>query len=132
MPYMMPPGMVPVSSDSSGASSLTPHTLGYPPVEDHNKSKGKDSLQVKNPTNVPELAKFRKLAFATAVPKAEQKAGSPPPEITHNGTKVQMCVGYHVKGKCWEKCPRAADHVAHSAQDTTKLVEWCKKAYSEE
>ncbi|CAJ1954974.1 unnamed protein product [Cylindrotheca closterium] len=147
LPYMMPPGMVPMSSDSSGASSLTPHSVGYPPFfngffppqgagikpgEDDQKSKGKNSLQVKNSTHVPELVQFRKLALATAVPKAEQKAGSPPPEITHSGTKVQMCVGYHVKGKCWEKCPRAADHVAHSAQDTAKLVAWCKEAYAEE
>ncbi|CAJ1946534.1 unnamed protein product [Cylindrotheca closterium] len=108
------------------------HGWRIKPGEDDPKSKGKNSLQVKNSTHVPELTQFRKLALATAVPKAEQKAGSPPPEITHNGTKVQMCVGYHVKGKCWEKCPRAADHVAHSAQDTAKLVEWCKKAYAEE
>lgn len=56
------------------------------------------------------------------------KQHGPPPTITHNGVPIQMCASYHLRGVCWSSCPRAADHVAHSASDDEALLSWCTKA----
>lgn len=141
-PYGMLPGMVPMTpSGSSGGSTLTPPTMIYPygglvpapapapTAPPAGAGAKKTNLQVKSGPIVSELGPYRQSSANLSVAKGIEKAGSDPPPITHNGKTVEMCVAYHVKGKCWEKCPRAADHVPHNADDTAKLAEWCKKAY---
>ena len=55
---------------------------------------------------------------------------TPPPlsplDTTNNTT---MCVAYHVKGMCNERCGRAIDHDAHTAAHDNGLVEWCNAHY---
>lgn len=57
------------------------------------------------------------------------KQHGPPPTITHNGTAMQMCASYHLRGTCWSNCPRAADHVVHSTADDEALLTWCTTVF---
>ena len=58
------------------------------------------------------------------------KATSPPPLSPHDpAKKAQMCVAWHIKGMCNERCRRAIDHKHHTDAQDAALVEWCKKNY---
>ena len=50
--------------------------------------------------------------------------------LPKNSSGVEMCVSYHVKGICNLHCGRKADHKAHTAADTKKLVDWCVLAFA--
>ena len=49
-----------------------------------------------------------------------------PPACAHGGTR---CLSWHLKGKCFEDCTRADDHIVLSSEEADKLVEWCERAY---
>ena len=55
-------------------------------------------------------------------------AANPPPMSPHDNT-CQMCVSYHVKGMCNDRCGRSADHAAHTLAQDNLLLEWCNTNY---
>lgn len=123
-PTSAPPAAVPLSSGSStsgntGVSSLTtPSTFTTKRVT------------VVNP-NKSTLFTALSDSFSRGKINSAIKEHGPPPSITHNGTTMQMCASYHLRGVCWSTCPRAADHVAHSTQDDEALLAWCTKALTQ-
>ena len=52
----------------------------------------------------------------------------PPPMSPHDNT-CQMCVSYHVKGMCNDRCGRSVDHAAHTPAQDNLLLEWCTAHY---
>ena len=54
----------------------------------------------------------------------------PPPKVTREGTPVQMCLLYHLKGACSSNCQRHADHGPHSEAEDTELFKWAEKAFA--
>ena len=43
-----------------------------------------------------------------------------------------MCLAWHCKGQCNAACPRAADHVAYTAEEYAPLVAWCTANFNAE
>jgi hypothetical protein len=43
--------------------------------------------------------------------------------------KQPMCLAWHTKGQCNTRCPRAADHVAYTAEELKELAQWCMTNY---
>ena len=57
-------------------------------------------------------------------------ANNPPPASPHDPSgQCHMCISYHVKGMCNERCRRAIDHADHTEQQTANLVQWCTTHY---
>ena len=56
-------------------------------------------------------------------------APNPPPLSPHDNT-CQMCVAYHVKGMCNDRCGRSADHAVHTLAQDNLLLEWCTAHYT--
>jgi hypothetical protein len=46
--------------------------------------------------------------------------------------KQPMCLAWHTKGQCNARCPRAADHVAYTADESKELAQWCATNYPKE
>ena len=42
-----------------------------------------------------------------------------------------MCVAWHVVGRCNANCTRSADHRQHTADEDAKLVQWCDEHWHE-
>jgi hypothetical protein len=51
------------------------------------------------------------------------------PQVTRNGRSINMCVSYHLKGKCWSGCQRKDDHGQHTPDEDNLLLNWCQAAY---
>ena len=49
-----------------------------------------------------------------------------PPSTSSGKTR---CLSWHLKGKCFDDCPRKDDHIVLPTEDADNLVEWCTKAY---
>jgi hypothetical protein len=43
-----------------------------------------------------------------------------------------VCLAWHTKGQCNVRCPRAADHVAYTAEEAQELAQWCASHYPKE
>jgi hypothetical protein len=43
-----------------------------------------------------------------------------------------VCLAWHTKGQCNARCPRAADHVAYTAEEANELATWCATNYPKE
>jgi len=46
--------------------------------------------------------------------------------------KQPMCLAWHTKGQCNNRCPRAVDHVAYTPEEIKDLVQWCATNYPKE
>jgi hypothetical protein len=46
--------------------------------------------------------------------------------------KQPMCLAWHTKGQCNNRCPRAVDHVAYKAEELKDLAQWCAANYPKE
>ena len=51
------------------------------------------------------------------------------PQVTRNGRSINMCVSYHLKGKCWSGYQRKDDHGQHTPAEDNLLLNWCQAAY---
>ena len=61
-----------------------------------------------------------------------RNAANPPPNSPLDATgATTMCVAYHVKGMCYERCSRSIDHAAHTDAQDAPLVTWCERHYVE-
>jgi hypothetical protein len=85
---------------------------------------------VTNLNRQPKLIPFGDLAVSMKLNAAIAKAGGPPPTINKAGVSIQMCLSYHVRGSCWNSCPRNADHAPHTTAEDLALIEWCTKAFA--
>jgi hypothetical protein len=45
---------------------------------------------------------------------------------------VPFCPSYHIKHMCNTRCRAAADHNPQSAEQTQRMVEWCRENYKVE
>ena len=74
---------------------------------------------------------FQRFArLAVRVRDVLRLSNAPPPSSPHDSTgNTTMCVAYHVKGVCNERCGRAVDHAAHTAAQNANLVTWCVAHY---
>ena len=43
--------------------------------------------------------------------------------------KGSMCLAYHCKGQCNEKCPLSFDHIPYTDEQYKELVTWCEECY---
>jgi hypothetical protein len=55
-----------------------------------------------------------------------------PPLPLSKVDKQPMCLAWHTKGQCNVRCPRAADHVAYTADEAKDLAQWCVTHYPKE
>jgi hypothetical protein len=46
--------------------------------------------------------------------------------------KQPMCLAWHTKGQCNNRCPRAIDHVAYTKEELKELAQWCVTNYPKE
>ena len=51
------------------------------------------------------------------------------PPICPADPNVEMCLAWHIKGMCNERCGRKADHMAHTDEQDAQLVDWCNTHY---
>ena len=57
-------------------------------------------------------------------------AQAPPPISPHDPTGlIPMCVTFHVKAMCNDRCRRAVDHGVHTEAQDASLVQWCTANY---
>ena len=83
----------------------------------------------RNPGYKEELfGRFARLAVR--VRELLVNAANPPPASPHDPTgNTHMCVTYHVKGMCNDRCRRAKDHHPHTDAQSNLLVQWCTANY---
>jgi hypothetical protein len=67
------------------------------------------------------FAAFNEIRTATGGRISAKKARG----HAHDVVPENMCVAWHVVGKCNSSCNRASDHREHTATQTAKLVAWC-------
>lgn len=46
--------------------------------------------------------------------------------------KQPLCLAWHTKGQCNNRCPRASDHVAYTSDELKELAQWCTVNYPKE
>jgi hypothetical protein len=46
--------------------------------------------------------------------------------------KQALCLAWHTKGQCNNRCPRAIDHVAYTKDELRELAQWCTAHYPKE
>ena len=82
-------------------------------------------------TNLKRSACFDK--FQTALGGKAKLAdfiqrGGAPPKITRGGVTLDSCLSFHLKGRCFSTCQRAADHITRSAAEDLELETWAAGA----
>jgi hypothetical protein len=68
----------------------------------------------------------------------DRHAATPPPISSHDSpanrtnprTPVRMCLSFHVKGMCNDRCGRACDHRPLTAEKRQELLAWCTAHYA--
>ena len=86
--------------------------------------------RVTNTTYDSRFTRFKDLRLnLTAVRNKAKDAGHPVPK---NNADTEFCLCYHVHGFCWDACGRLEDHRVHTAAESTKLEDWCKRCYRAE
>ena len=90
---------------------------------------GAQNRIVQNPTYKENLfGRFASLPLRTR--SVLQNAANPPPICPQcPAGQVRMCLAYHVKGMCNERCNRALDHCEHTDAQDAQLVQWCEAHY---
>ena len=59
-----------------------------------------------------------------------QNAAKPPPICPLCPTgQTRMCLAFHIKGMCNERCSRAIDHCEYTEAQDAQLVQWCTAHY---
>lgn len=51
-------------------------------------------------------------------------------DLPNNGSGTQMCLSYHIKGKCNTGCGRIGDHRQHTTEEDDSLNTWCTQNYT--
>jgi hypothetical protein len=107
----VPGGSADPGSNGGGAGVGSGATLDAPVGTVTRRDPG---AQVRNPNrdscfvgNTP----FARMVRSKSVALAIAAAGSEPPQVERNGVTGQHCVSWHARGRCFEFCQRAADHV---------------------
>ena len=96
---------------------------GGPPRNNHRA----EDRMVRNPEWKMEL--FREFHMLDArVRQVLANATAPPPVCPRDPGSV-MCVAFHVKGMCNERCGRRADHLPHTDAEDQPLLAWCREHY---
>jgi hypothetical protein len=55
------------------------------------------------------------------------------PELPKSKVNKQpLCLAWHTKGQCNNRCPRAIDHVAYTKDELKELAQWCATNYPKE
>lgn len=103
-----------------------------PPVP-HPQPPQQASRCITNPTyNGALFDEFRARPFRAKDIRARVSAGRLPAFPISRVDGGAMCIGFHVKGMCNERCPRAADHVAYNATQYAPMKQWCTEHYPRE
>jgi hypothetical protein len=118
------------SSSSSQMSALTGSTSSSttssaPPAASHVFS---DGVVAKCVPYLEVYAPYR--ATGQRVRLVIQSAAKAGHSLPVNDKNVNMCISYHVKGVCNTNCGRSSDHSPHSQDETNRLVDWCKEAFT--
>jgi hypothetical protein len=85
-------------------------------------------ITVLNPQKNKMFDDFHTKMANTKFKDAIGKVG-PPPTVQRDGTEVQMCASYHLRGQCMAACARIKDHTPHSPEEDQLLYTWCTKAF---
>jgi hypothetical protein len=57
-----------------------------------------------------------------------ERTSATPQPLSADGT-TRMCLSFHLKGICNERCGRKADHVSHSNDQDQALKTWAQAHY---
>lgn len=132
--YFKAPASAPVpsdvnSSDQSAISGLTDSSGGSNPQS--GASAGGGGAVQRKPSVNPLFESYRALNLPTRRVKlycTNHKIALP----RNARLNTTMCLSYHVKGMCNERCGSAADHVDHTDAEDQQLADWLKSNYKTE
>ena len=100
------------SSTATSISGLTnPTGLATQPAA--------DNTAVLNPQPDPAIQKL--VPAGMKLQQVTKTAKSPVPK---NSTDGNMCLSYHVRGRCFSRCRRSADHRKHSDEEKSVMSAW--------
>jgi hypothetical protein len=119
----------PTTPMSSGAPPTTPS--GGPPKA---PTKPAEDVATNNPHFLEAVfGEYKKLnkVRARQIRRRIAEKELPPLPIS-KVDKEPMCLAWHTKGQCNGRCPRAADHVAYTAEEAKALATWCAAHYPKE
>jgi hypothetical protein len=121
--YLAPP-VVPVPAPL-GPSARPPraHPVAAPNAPDSKPVRLRGDAVV-NPAPSPLFTPHQAAIKTTTITAMMAAAKRPPPTIARNGHTVPMCATFHLKGKCFANCERAADHFPHTDAENGPLVAW--------
>jgi hypothetical protein len=76
---------------------------------------------------------YRKLSKVRTRDIRRKIAGNELPALPLSKVDKQpVCLAWHTKGQCNNRCPRAVDHVAYTAGELRELAQWCVANYPKE
>jgi hypothetical protein len=96
-----------------------------PPNSRPGPSAGAD--QIRSPGVTEILQPFRALSFVTKEVKDYCKANNI--DLPKRADGKLMCLAYHIKGMCNERCKLRDDHGPHHESDDNVLAAWCTDNY---
>jgi hypothetical protein len=126
----MPPGLSP----SGAGPPVPPRGRGsggrqVPSGGTSTTSELTTDTRIYKPANqaVPELTAFRESLPSGTTIQSLMSSRPPVPRIVRAGQEVDMCLSYHIMGRCnqGQLCERRADHQRHNREATQRLLEWC-------
>jgi len=119
------PGVVP-SENPSPAPRENPRSGGGNP--------GVEEATNNNPHFLEDVfGMYRKLSKVRIRDIRRKIAGKELPALPLSKVDKQpMCLAWHTKGQCNNRCPRSVDHVAYKAEEVKELVKWCAAHYPKE
>ncbi len=121
----MEPGSIP--NPPRGRQPTLPGGAPAPPNPATPAAKPK-AVPVTNPTPSPLVAKFHAALKDLQLRDLIVKSGQQPPGLMRNGVWSPMCATWHLRGKCFDTCARAADHIVHTDLENAPLAAWVTAA----
>jgi hypothetical protein len=133
--HVDPPAHHTVPPSVGGMSDLTGHTLGtigtgtVAPAPAPSSS-ATEQKPIRNAAPNAAYDEFALLGLKTAKVKDYCTTHRVPwPTVRPN---VPFCPSYHIKHMCNTRCRAAADHNPQSAEQSQRMVEWCRENYKVE
>ena len=98
-----------------------------PPIAPNPPSRDSGGMVINSGHNLQAFQRFIDLRMADGQRITARRAR----RHANNEIPSNMCVAYHVVGRCNENCSRNADHAPHSAEQDATLVTWCEQHWRE-
>ena len=89
----------------------------------------KRGKRVPNPDKQEFTRKLEAAIKETTIEKAIAAATKNGKKVPTDGKGRDRCMSWHVKGACYDNCPRRADHIKLATNEEDKIYKWCTEAY---